>query len=194
MTASLRVLTMGTGSGLADDRVQDLDLYALPDTDLSAVRGLLVGVHTDQVFLARHRDRLTRFVESGGRVAVCGQVVRPYLAGLISFVPARYRGVADLTVHRLAEHPVWAGVDPGHLTFRRGVAGFYGRGHYPDLPADALVVHALGAAAAPLDAVYPLGEGQVLLHGGNDLWGYADDDTTAAWMTPQLLRWLQERP
>lgn len=76
------------------------------------------------------------------------------------------------------------------LTFRRGVAGFYGRGYYPDLPPEALVVHGIGVDARPLDAVYPHGAGEVLLHGGNDLWGYAGDDTTAARMTPQLVGWL----
>lgn len=185
-------LTMGGGSGLAG-RVEELDLYRLPEADLTGVRGLLLGVHLDQVFLQRQRPVLDEFLRGGGRLAVSAQVVLPFLAGLCRFVPLDYRGVPDLTVHRLAEHPVWRGVDPADLTFRRGVAGFYGRGYYPELPPDALVVHGLGAERRPLDAVYRHGEGAVLLHGGNDLWGYAGDDTTAARMAPQLLDWLVHR-
>jgi hypothetical protein len=193
--AEVLVLTMGGESALAThpeyaERVADLDLYRLGDVDLSGVRGLLVGPHADQVYLRRHRSLLDGFVWRGGRLVVCAQVVQPFATGLTPFVPLRYRGVADLTVRRLAEHPVWHGVDPQDLTFRRGVAGFYGRGHHHGLPADALVVHGLGPEAHPLDAVYPHGAGQVLLHGGNDLWDYARDTTTAARMAPQLLDWI----
>ena len=195
MGAPVLVLTMGEGSGPATDPryagvVADLDVYALPGADLTAVRALLIGADVDQMFLARHQPMLDEVTHRGGRLVVCGQVVLPFAAGLTPFVPLAYLGVGDLTVRRLAEHPVWAGVDPDDLTFRRGVAGFYGRGHYPDLPPGALVVHGLGPEAVALDAVYPYGEGEVLLHGGNDLWGYAGDDTTAARMTPQLIDWL----
>jgi hypothetical protein len=193
--APIRVLTMGAGSALADDArfaglVADLDLYRLPDADLAGGRALLLGPHVDQLFLAAHGRVLDGFLRLGGRLVVCAQVVRPFAPGLPLFVPVRYRGVPDLTVHRLADHPVWRGVRTHDLTFRRGVAGFYGRGYYPGLPTGALVVHGLGTPPLPLDAVYPVGAGEVLLHGGNDLWGYAGEDTSAARMAPQLVDWL----
>jgi hypothetical protein len=193
------VLTMGGTSSLDTHpeyagRVAELDLYQLPDVDLSLVRGLLVGPQVDQIYLRRQQSLLDAFIAGGGRLVVCGQVVVPFAVGLTRFVPLSYRGVGDLTVYRLAEHPVWQGVDPDDLTFRRGVAGFYGRGHHPGPPADAMVVHGLGPDALPLDVVYPHGAGQVLLHGGNALWGYAEDDTTAARMTPQLLNWIDPEP
>jgi hypothetical protein len=189
--ASVLALTMGDDSGLAGTpRVADLDLYRLPGFDLSRVRGLLLGAHLDQIFLRRHQGLLDEFISRGGRLAICGQVVLPFAAGLTPFVPLAYRNVDDLTVRRVGEHPVWHGVDPHDLTFRRGVAGFYGRGYYPALPPDALVVHGLGPNAYPLDAIYPHGAGEVLLHGGNDIWGYAGDTTSAARMTPQLLDWI----
>ncbi|MFX9031475.1 hypothetical protein ABTN13_20280, partial [Acinetobacter baumannii] len=79
--------------------------------------------------------------------------------------------LADLTVHRLADHPVWAGVDGGDLTFRRGVAGFYGR-VWHDAPAGALIVNGIGPERRPLDFTYAVGAGTILFHGGNDLTGY----------------------
>ncbi|MBV9313681.1 MAG: hypothetical protein JO100_07960 [Pseudonocardia sp.] len=194
--APVLVLTMGTPSALAaqHDLVADLDLYELPQTELKQARGLLVGPHVDQVFLSQYETKLDRFVHGGGRLVVCAQVALPFATGLTRFIPLTYRSVCDLTVHRLAAHPVWRGVAPEDLTFRRGVAGFYGRGFYPDPPRCAQVVHGLGPRRLPLDLVYPLGDGEVLLHGGNDLWGYADDDTTAARMTPQLLAWVLSEP
>ena len=198
MTAAIRLITMGSPSDLAGDpryrdRVADLDIYRLAETDLAPVRGLLLGPHVDQIQLRHHRALLDAFVATGRRLVVCGQVVLPFAAGLSRFVPLSYRGVGELTVHRLAEHLVWRGVDTADLTFRRGVTGFYGRGHHPHVPTGATIVHTLGPDALPLDLIYPHGAGQILLHAGNDLWGYARDDTTAARMTPQLLDWLLDR-
>lgn len=190
-------LTMGRSGELAEDprcagRVCELDLYELTAWQLRRVSGLLIGMHCDQLFLARNQALIESFVYAGGRVAVSGQVVRPFMAGLSRFVPMNYSGVEDLTVYRLADHPVWRGVRPSHLTFRNGVAGFYGRGSYRP-PAQAMVVNGLGPLHLPLDYHYRLGSGEVLVHGGNDLWGYRGAENTAARMTPQLLDWLVDR-
>lgn len=192
--AALVLVTMGSESPLVrrfPRQVRALDMYDLPTADLSDVRGLLLGMHCDQRLLARLQPRLTDFVQRGGRVAACGQVARPFLPGLARFVPLHSYRLADLVVYRLAAHPVWEGVALDELTYRRGVAGFYGRGHHPP-PEGALVVNGLGAARLPLDFIYPLGQGRVLFHGGNDLWGYASEATTASRLTPQLLAWLEQ--
>jgi len=170
--------------------VRAVDCYALGPEHLTRASAILIGTHCDQLALQARRTLLDAFVAGGGRAAVCGQVTRPFLAGL---EPVRwledYR-LEDLQVRRVAEHPVWAGVEPEDLTFRRGVAGFYGRAYLPSVPDGALVVHALGEIDRPLDVVYHYGEGAVLVHGGNDLWGYLHAPDTAARMTPQLLEWL----
>ncbi|HSV68183.1 MAG TPA: hypothetical protein VLJ59_20135 [Mycobacteriales bacterium] len=189
------VLTMGRPSPYARDfaAVGEVDLYRLADVDLDEVPGLLIGGGVDQVFLAGQRARLDGWVSAGGRVAVCGQVHRPFLTGLVPFEPLAYRGTDDLRVTRRADHPVWAGVELDDLTFRRGVAGFYGRGWYPAQPPGTLVVHGIGPDRLALDYVYPFGAGEVLVHGGNELWGYHDEPNTSARMAPQLLGWMSGR-
>ena len=37
-------------------------------------------------------------------------------------------------VAELAPHPIFDGVDPDDLTLRKGVAGFFARGHHPPPP------------------------------------------------------------
>lgn len=172
-------------------RLWPADPYELQRIPLENFRAVWLSMHCDQHHLATAAAaRLERFVRAGGRVVVCGQVERPFLPGLSRFRHLGSARVADLTVHRLAEHPVWQGVDTRDLTFRRGVAGFYGRGgHEP--PPGALVVHGLGPARVPLDFDCPLGAGRVLVHGGNDLWGYLGDCGTAARLLPQLLDWSE---
>jgi hypothetical protein len=99
--------------------------------------------------------------------------------------------VKDLIVERVNAHPVFEGVDCHDLSFRRGVAGFYGRGANP-APEGAVVLHRLQADGSPLDWVWqrPAG-GQIFMHGGNTLWMYINDSTSAARIAPQLLAWAK---
>lgn len=64
---------------------------------------------------------------------------------------------------------MWQGVDAAELTTRKGVSGFYARGYPQKLPAGAVVTTRIGREQLPLDYVYPLGDGYVLVHSGNDL-------------------------
>jgi len=189
------VMTMGDEPALCRDHrlgpaVRAVDCYALGPQHLATASAILIGTHCDQLALEARRPLLDAFVAGGGRAAVCGQVTRRFLAGLEPMRWLEDYGPEDLQVRRMAEHPVWTGVQPEHLTFRRGVAGFYGRAYLPSVPDGALVIHALGDADRPLDAVYDHGKGAVLVHGGNDLWGYLHAPDTAARMTAQLLDWV----
>ncbi|MDV3125041.1 hypothetical protein M1247_08990 [Mycobacterium sp. 21AC1] len=190
-------ITMGShqlaGATGSEPRLGEVDIYRLPATDLTAVRGLIIAAGADQIFLERNRDLLTGFVRAGGRIAVMGHAVTDFLPGLGVWRKLTYTGPKDLTISLADPHPVWEGVDPADLSFRKGVSGFYARGYADKLPADALITTRIGRHALPLDYVYPLGAGQVLVHGGNDLTGYRDDPNTSARMTPQLIDWLVQR-
>ncbi|MGW0252067.1 hypothetical protein ACWDYH_36125 [Nocardia goodfellowii] len=186
---------------------RQLDLYDLPDADLATVTGIYLAADIDQEFLADHRKWLGRFVADGGRVVVNGHVQRVFVDGLTRWRKLDFRKPADLALTRVSEHPVWAGFDPrvflyntgtpGPLPFeeleRIGVAGFYGRGYYLDLPDEARVIHTIGPTACPIDYVYSLGAGQVLVHGGNDLLQFAGADRGTTALAGQLLSWLGQR-
>jgi len=169
-------------------RIMAVGMYALDEVALADYRALLIGMHCDQLYLVGRRARIEDFVSTGGTVLVSGHVAWPFLSGLDRFRPIADYRIADLEVRRESEHPVWAGVAPEDLTFRRGIAGFYGRGwHKP--PPGATVIHSLGARRLPLDFAYAIGRGRVLFHGGNDLWTYLDAGNSAERMMPQLFDW-----
>lgn len=172
-------------------RVRGRDLYdaqALDPAALRAVRALLLHAHVDQRHLLAHHAALEDWLLAGGTLVVNGHVAYPFLRWLQPFVPQAHPGLDGLRVHRAAPHPVFAGVQEEHLTFRRGVAGFYGRGSNPPF-AGARVLHTLGPHGLPLDWVLALpGGGRLLVHAGNDLWSFGHD--TAARLTPQLLDWI----
>lgn len=183
---SLAQLATVPGDGA---HVRLVDQYALDDLPLEMHKALLISMHADQRFLSVRADRLDRFVGQGGTVVVSGHVAYPFLAGLTPFQPIENYRLGDLVVNTEAPHPVWDGVIAKELMFRRGVAGFYGRGwHRP--PDGAAVHHSLGADRRPLDFTYRIGLGRVLFHGGNDLWQYGAVQDSTRFIAPQLLRWL----
>lgn len=170
-------------------RITALDQYDLDAACLAGPRALVIGMHCDQRHLAARAGLIADFLGRGGRVVASGHHAYPFLPGIGDFQPTPQPTLSDLMIHRLADHPVWAGVEGRDLSFRRGVAGFYGRGwHQP--PDGALVVNGIGPDRRPLDFVYRVGAGAVLFHGGNDLTGYGGPGDTAGRILPQLLVWM----
>ncbi|MCC3292240.1 hypothetical protein [Arthrobacter sp. zg-Y1110] len=188
---------------------EDVDAYDLDD-DAARARilsadGLVIGGGVDHLLLGKHREALTGFVRAGGRVLVNGQVVKPFIDGLAVWRKLEFRGAQDVRPHPVSPHPVWAGIDyrdlhyrtgvPGTHSYERleeiGVAGFYGRGYHLDLPEGATVVTGIGQYRLPLDYSYRIGSGEVLVHGGNDLESFSDDQYSTRVLGPNLVQWLE---
>ncbi|QLH71340.1 hypothetical protein [Rhodopseudomonas palustris] len=170
--------------------IRDVDLYALDAELLNGADALLIGMHMDQRFLQANTALLGDYVAAGGIAVVSGHIAHPFLPGLSPVQPLGGGGLADLTIARTQSHPIWDGVALDDLIFRRGVAGFYGHAwHMP--PEGATVIHTMGPEARPLDFIYRHGRGEVLMHGGNDLWSFGGDDSTRR-LLPQLMSWLVE--
>ncbi len=173
------------------EAVEALDIYELPDLDLDHFSGLLIPGSADQEWLHLHRGLIEAFLDEGRVVVFCGHLFRPWLPGAGSFVPKRIDSFRDYTVNIVQSHPVFAGVKPEELTFRKGVAGFFARGHHPPPPeAEILLALVDGEPITYLDS--SSSRGTILLHSGNDLWGYTGDETTAGRIMPQLLRWIRK--
>lgn len=191
-TAQFPAPALLTLPGLAAE-VHDVDIYDLSGTDLATFDALLIGTGADQRVLAEQRGRLQAFLDAGRTIVYCGHVAYPFLDALNEFVPLARCQVQDLLVWPLRAHPLFEGLTSQELTFRRGVAGFYGRGHNPP-PADALVLNGLGAQRSPVDwlRMYP-GGGALLIHAGNDLWGYGEQDGEVARLPGRLVQWIADR-
>ncbi|MER6528158.1 hypothetical protein [Streptomyces sp. NPDC001508] len=203
-------LTMGPSrypEATSDRPFTSVDLYDLDARLLfgGRVRGLTLAPDCDQLFLERNATMLETFVRGGGRVLVNGHVVRPFLPGLPAWRAIDHHGPADLVISPVTPHPVWDGVDFYELLYRTGVpgtptgeelarvgvAGFYGRGHHSRVPERGTVINGIGPHALPVDIVYPLGDGLVLAHAGNDLLGFSDPDRSTRTLGPRLIAWLE---
>lgn len=198
-------LSPGMGPFTAPASMEAVDIYDLGTTSLSGVTGILITGMCDQRHLGRNREQLEAFVRGGGRILFNGHVIEPFLPGLPKWRKLQYTRPADLVIERATEHPVWAGVDVSELLYRTGVpgphtperlseigvAGFYGRGYTLRLPEQATVINTIGQLRAPIDYVYPIGDGEVLVHGGLDLGVFAaTPGTTLTALGPNIVSWL----
>jgi hypothetical protein len=141
-----------------DGRIDHLDCYRLDQVDLAGYQGLIIAGMVDQEYLLRHRDRIAAYLAGGGVLVFGGHLHRDWLPGCSPFVPLPHPTLAAYRVAEVAEHPLFDGLGPDELTFRRGVAGFFARGHHP-LPPGAEVLIRLGGGepATYLDRVSTAG-------------------------------------
>lgn len=164
-------------------RVDTIDCYALADTDLAQYAGLIVPRSVDQEHLARHRDIIGEYLQGGGVVVFGGHLHRNWLPGASMFVPVSEPSRRAYQVEYIAEHPVFAGLTPDDLTLRRGVAGFFARGHHPPPEgAEILIRLTDGVPATYVDRVST--NGTILVHATSDLLNYH------AALGDQLLSWI----
>ena len=166
-------------------RVDLVQQYEADRLDWSPYVGVMVSMHADQRHLNEHREKLDTYLETGGTIIINGHVTQPYLPELGRYEPMPKRGLKELVIHREAEHPVFEGFDSDSLTFRRGVAGFYGRGTNP-APEGALVINSAGPDHVAVDWLYerPSG-GRVFVHSGVEMWMFLMREP------PEPLRYIQ---
>lgn len=171
-------------------RIDRLDCYALAHTDLTPYAGLVIPSMVDQEHLARHHAILRDFLNAGRVIVFGGHLHRDWLPGASPFVPLEAPSLRHYEVTFVADHAIFEGVDRRDLTFRRGVAGFFARGHHPP-PDGAAILTRLsnGQPATYLDQVSTAGT--ILVQSSCDLLGYANGlDSTAARIPGQLLNWI----
>lgn len=179
-------------AAMAQGKIRPVRQDRLSAGEIAGAAGLIACVGLDQVGMMEHRQAVEAMLDAGGGTVFCGHVLRPFVDRLELFVPLTGNRRSDYVLTRLADHPVFAGIDAKTLEANRGVAGFYGRGHNPP-PSGATVLTGLGPDLAPVDWVWhrPAG-GALFVHSGNDLWGVGDDPAVKAQIAHRLVSWCLE--
>lgn len=177
--------------GLTFVELGPAEIWGLCPSEYPAI---VVGSHTDQIELQRAAAGLAGYLDRGGILIWNGAIAHPPLEELAPFEPLAQRSLNSLRVSALCAHPVFVGVPMDSLTFRKGVAGFWGRGHNPP-PAGARLINGLGPRPErhPVDWSWSRpGGGMVFMHAGNDLLTFSDDPGINARLASNLIRWVRE--
>ncbi|MBL8834033.1 MAG: hypothetical protein JNL71_16705 [Rhodospirillales bacterium] len=172
-----------------DGHLEGVWEWDLTKERIAAARGIVLTIHLDQLRATEWRDELGMMLARGGRILINGHVEQAFIAGVGRFA-AGGRGREHLRLSKLGEHPVFDGVDRLAFETRRGVAGFYGRGHNA-MPDGAQALTGVGPDMAPLDWVWRRTDGgTVLSHAGNDLWTSCDETDVVDRLAANIVRWL----
>lgn len=176
---------------LFDGRAVSLDMYDLPDTDLHQFRAVILPMFTDQEMLLRQKAQIRRFLDDGRILVWSGHLFHPWLPGAGMFRAHKITKATDYTIYPAVPHPIFKNVDLNELTYRKGVAGFFSRGsHQPPPGADVLLTFEDGDPMVYLDRVSS--GGTMIVHAGNNLFGYASEKAGDTTLGNQFVRWLDD--
>jgi len=194
------LLMLNSRSNFVEGRVNDprfqhdftiIDAYDLPGFDLTPYKAMVVPGLIDQEFLWKEKELIREFLDSGRVLVFSGHLFRPWLPGASSFVPRTIRSYHDYVVSVRQPHPVFEGVKPEDMTFNKGVAGFFARGHHP-APEGAEVLLTLPDGEPIVYIDRSSTKGTIFVHSGNDLFGYMSSESTSRRIGPQLIRWIRD--
>jgi hypothetical protein len=154
-------------------RVSRVDCYEIGSIDLTRYAALIIGPSADQEHLVRQQRVIRDYLDRGGVVVFGGHLHRDWLPGASAFVPLTNQSLDGYRVVEVAAHPIFRGMGT-ELTFRRGVAGFFARGHHP-IPDGAEVLTRLfgGEPSTYLDRVSTAGT--IIVQATSDLLSYCGD-------------------
>jgi hypothetical protein len=194
----MSVLLVDSHSGMTDRRFDPAvaagKLRKVRQGELTAAHfagasGLITTMYLDQIGFMQHATSIEALLARGGRWIFNGHLLRSILPGLGVYVPLPAPRRADFALTRLAEHPIFAGIDQKALELNRGVAGFYGRGHNP-LPQGAAAINGLGPHRLPIDWGWARpGGGHIFSHAGNDFWHNGDDEAIQQVLVDRAVAW-----
>lgn len=170
--------------------VTAVDCYAIDDATLEPFGVLVISSTVDQEHLARRRDVIRRFLDAGKVVVFGGHLHREWLPGTKPFEPVLPPRRANYQVTEIADHPIFAGVDPTELDTRRGVRGFFARGHHPVPEGAEVLVRLIGGQPVTYIDRHSTA-GTIFVHATADLFSYASglENTSASRVAPQLAQW-----
>lgn len=173
------------------DDLDLIDVYDVADVELGPYAGVIIEGMVDQEHLHRHRKVIHDYLAGGGVVVFSGQLFRHWLPGCGLFVPKQIRSHHDYEIQLASPHPIFDGVTSDDLTRRRGVAGFFARGHHPPPPeAEILLTLADGEPVLYIDRSTTAGV--ILAHSGHSLLDWGEPGSPAARIDNQLLGWVRD--
>lgn len=180
---------------LEDPNYQDvftiIDTYDLSKYDLSSHKCLVIAGLIDQEYLYKEKEIIREFLDQKKIVVFCGNLHRPWLPGASNFVPKTIEKHSDYDVSIHQPHPIFEGVDPYDMTYNKGVAGFFARGHHP-LPPGAEVLLTLPGGEAITYIDRHSTKGTILVHSGGDLFGYNFPGKTTGRIAFQTIQWVRD--
>lgn len=169
-----------------------IDMYELPFTDLSAYKGLIITNYVDENFMWQHKTILENYLQGGGVIFSFAEMSRSYLpnAPIWQRSPIAIKDRDMILCEPV--HPIFEGIDPYDLNYRRGVKGFFTRGYFADLPEGAEVIVKDQQDAPIIYVDRTSTNGTLIVGAGTDLYQvYRDEESSAKRLPAQILAYIR---
>lgn len=173
------------------DNFTTIDQYSLENENLDSYKCLVFHGFVDQEYLFTQKEKIRDFLAQKKIVIFSGHLFKEWLPGASLFVPKTIHTHTDYVVSITQDHPIFAGVDADSMTYNKGVSGFFARGHHP-IPEGAEVLLNLPGGEPITYIDRNSTEGTILVHSGNDLFGYMRNEKSTDRISGQLLRWVHD--
>lgn len=172
-----------------------VDMYELGNTDLTSYKCMIILNFVDQDFLYEERKVIEEFLNSKKIVCFFGNLVTKFIPGQELFIPKEIRGHWDYNISIAKPNSIFEGVLEEHMTTRKGVKGFFARGHHP-APQGAEILLTLPDGEPVTFIDRNSSKGTIFMHSGGNLFDYTRMDqgepTTTERISPQLMQWVQD--
>lgn len=178
--------------GQYDSNMKVIDQYLLPAYDLleAGHKFIVIDEFIDQELMFEQKDRIQDFLNEGNILFFSGHLFRYWIPGASLFVPKTIHNHLDYKVTVL-DHPIFDGVLSEDVTYNKGVAGFFCRGHHP-IPEGAEVLLRL-AGEEPITYIDRISSrGTIIVHAGRNLLKYRHSINSAGRIGEQFQRFLYE--
>lgn len=170
-----------------------LYLYDLPYVDLRAYEGIIITNLVEEQFLLEHKAVLDNYLAQGGVIFSLTEISLPWLIGASNWkrspIPLKDREII------ISEpiHPMFAGIEPYDINYRKGVRGFFSRGYFEEIPVHAkvLITDQSGVPIIYIDQHST--NGTIIAGAGTDIYRvFIDEDNTSSRLSVQMLTFIRE--
>lgn len=198
MTAVIAFIDPGNAFGNNTDVLSDENImihqvpqYKIGTYDFTEFDVIIVPNFADQENLYMHKNVIENFLKEKKIVVFFGHLFRSWLPGSSLFMPEKVNHFSDYNLYSENNSPIFIGVMTEDMTFKKGVAGFFARGHYhADERCEIHLVFKSGNVCAYADRHSTAGT--IFVHGGRSLLGYHSEGSTTDLIRQQFIGWLQE--
>lgn len=198
MTVKIAFIDPGNAFGNNTDIYPDENItiekvtqYEIATYDFTEFDVILVTNFADQENLYMHKNVIEKFLEDSKIVIFFGHLFRPWLPCAPLFMPEKIKHFSDYNLYSQNDSAIFKGVLTEDMTFKKGVAGFFARGHYhADENCEIHLTFESGHVCAYADRHST--EGTIFVHAGRSLLGYHCEGKTTDVLRGQFIGWLQE--
>ena len=169
--------------------IQQVPQYEIGSYEFSDFDVIMVPNFADQENLYMHKNVIEKFLSQGKIIAFFGHLFRPWLPGAPLFMPEKIKHFSDYNLYPQENSSIFKGVLTEDMTFKKGVAGFFARGHYhADEKSEVHLIFESGHICSYADRHST--RGTIFVHAGRPLHGYYKDGKTTDRLRPQFIQWL----